>query len=39
MKNEYIPHLSTSREVIRHTELEYTVRMDYEGPVKPGQFF
>ena len=39
MKNEYIPQLSEIKEVIRHTDLEYTFRMVYEGPVKPGQFF
>ena len=39
MKNEYIPRLSTIREVIKHTELEYTFRMEFEGEVKPGQFF
>lgn len=39
MKNEYIPQLSTIREVIRHTDLEYTFRMEFEGEVKPGQFF
>lgn len=39
MKNEYIPQLSTIREVIRHTDLEYTFRMEYDGEVKPGQFF
>lgn len=39
MKNEYIPQLSTIREVIKHTDLEYTFRMDFEGEVKPGQFF
>ncbi len=39
MKNEYIPQLSTIREVIRHTDLEYTFRMEFEGDVKPGQFF
>ncbi len=39
MKNEYIPQLSTIREVIRHTDIEYTFRMEYQGPVKPGQFF
>ncbi|MFW5649865.1 MAG: anaerobic sulfite reductase subunit AsrB [Acetivibrio ethanolgignens] len=39
MKNEYIPQLSTIREVIRHTALEYTFRMEYKGEVKPGQFF
>lgn len=39
MKNEYIPCLSTIREVIRHTDLEYTFRMEFSGDVKPGQFF
>lgn len=39
MKNEYIPQLSTVREVIRHTNLEYTFRMTFDGIVKPGQFF
>lgn len=40
MKNEYIPQLSTIKEVIRHTDLEYTFRMEYTGEkeVKPGQF-
>lgn len=41
MKNEYIPQLSRIREVIRHTALEYTFRMEFSdaGKVKPGQFF
>ena len=39
MKNEYIPQLSTIREVIKHTDIEYTFRMEYQGEVKPGQFF
>lgn len=39
MSNEYIPFLSTIKEVIEHTEIEYTFRMAYEGEVKPGQFF
>lgn len=39
MKNEYIPQLSTIKEVIKHTDLEYTFRMSYKGVVKPGQFF
>ena len=39
MKNEYIPRLSTIKEVIRHTALEYTFRMEFTGDVKPGQFF
>lgn len=41
MKNEYIPQLSTVREVIKHTDLEYTFRMEFDNTaiVKPGQFF
>ncbi len=39
MKNDYIPQLSVIKEVIRHTDLEYTFRMEYGGEVKPGQFF
>ena len=39
MKNEYIPQLSQIKEVIKHTDLEYTFRMVYEGEAKPGQFF
>ena len=39
MTNHYIPQLSTIKEVIKHTDLEYTFRMEYTGDVKPGQFF
>lgn len=39
MKNEYIPFLSEIKEVIKHTDIEYTFRMHFEGDVKPGQFF
>lgn len=38
-KNEYIPFRSEIKEVIRHTDIEYTYRMEYTGDVKPGQFF
>ena len=37
--NEYIPFLSEIKEVIQHTEIEYTFRMSFTGDVKPGQFF
>lgn len=37
--NEYIPFLSKIKEVIKHTDIEYTFRMAYKGEVKPGQFF
>ena len=39
MTNDYIPFSSKILEVIRHTEIEYTFRMAFEGEVKPGQFF
>lgn len=39
MKNEYIPFRSEIKEVIKHTEIEYTFRMSFTGEVKPGQFF
>ena len=37
--NEYKPFLSEIKEVIKHTDIEYTFRLTYEGAVKPGQFF
>ena len=37
--NPYVPFPSRILEVIRHTEKEYTFRMEYSGDVKPGQFF
>lgn len=37
--NEYIPFSSEIKEIIRHTDIEYTFRMAYEGEVRPGQFF
>lgn len=39
MKNEYLPFLSEIKEVIKHTEIEYTFRMAFTGAIKPGQFF
>ena len=39
MTNHYIPQLSTIKEVIKHTDLEYTFRMEFHGEAKPGQFF
>lgn len=38
-KNEYAPFLSEIKNVIKHTDVEYTFRMAYYGEVKPGQFF
>lgn len=37
--NEYIPFASRILDVIKHTDIEFTFRMEYEGDVKPGQFF
>lgn len=37
--NDYLPFPSKILEVIRHTAIEYTFRMEYNGAVKPGQFF
>ena len=37
--NPYEPYVSLIREVVPHTEKEYTFRMEYHGDVKPGQFF
>ena len=39
MRNEYIPFPSEVKEIIPHTDIEYTFRMSYTGAVKPGQFF
>ena len=39
MKNHYIPTPSKILEVIKHTDLEYTFRMSFDGVAKPGQFF
>lgn len=39
MTNEYMPFLSQIKEIIKHTEIEYTFRMTYLGEVHPGQFF
>ena len=39
MTNHYVPQLSTIKEVIKHTDLEYTFRMEFHGEAKPGQFF
>ncbi len=39
MKNEYIPFKSKILDIIKHTDIEYTFRMEFTGDVKPGQFF
>ena len=38
-QNEYVSFPSEIKEVIQHTQIEYTFRMAYEGKTKPGQFF
>lgn len=38
-ENHYVPFRSDVKEIIKHTALEYTFRMDYRGDVRPGQFF
>lgn len=39
LQNEYAPFASRITDVVKHTDVEYTFRMEYEGDVKPGQFF
>ena len=39
IKNEYIPFPSKIKEIIKHTDIEFTFRMEFKGDVKPGQFF
>jgi anaerobic sulfite reductase subunit B len=39
MTNVYMPFKSKIKEIIPHTDIEYTFRMEYIGAVKPGQFF
>ncbi|ENK0556875.1 anaerobic sulfite reductase subunit AsrB [Clostridium sporogenes] len=37
--NVYMPFKSEILDIKKHTDIEYTFRMAYEGEVKPGQFF
>ena len=37
--NPYVPFPSKIKEIIKHTEKEWTFRMEYVGDVKPGQFY
>ncbi len=37
--NNYMPFRSEVIDIIRHTKLEYTFKMAYNGAVLPGQFF
>ncbi len=38
-QNRYLPFPSRILDVIKHTDIEYTFRMEFSGEVKPGQFF
>ena len=37
--NEYIPFKSEILGIKKHTNIEYSFKMEYKGEVKPGQFF
>lgn len=39
MNNIYMPFKSKILDIIQHTDIEFTFRMEYKGEVKPGQFF
>jgi anaerobic sulfite reductase subunit B len=39
MGNIYMPFKSKILNIQKHTETDYTFRMEFEGEVKPGQFF
>lgn len=39
MKNIYMPFKSKILNIKKHTETDYTFRMEFHGEVKPGQFF
>ena len=39
ISNEYTPFLSEILDIKKHTDIEYTFKMSFEGMSKPGQFF
>ncbi|MGK0467731.1 anaerobic sulfite reductase subunit AsrB [Clostridium sp.] len=39
MKNIYMPFRSKILKISKHTQTDYTFRMEFVGKVKPGQFF
>lgn len=39
VNNDYIPFPAEILDVIKHTDIEYTFRLAYNGEVKPDQFF
>lgn len=38
MNNIYMPFKSKILDIIKHTDIEFTFRMEFNGEVKPGQF-
>lgn len=39
MSNVYMPFTSKILDIKKHTEIEYSFRLEFNGEVKPGQFF
>jgi anaerobic sulfite reductase subunit B len=39
MENIYLPFVGKIISITEHTNIDYTFRMEYDGNVKPGQFF
>ena len=39
MENVYLPKASKILDITKHTDIDYTFKMEFEGAVKPGQFF
>lgn len=39
MENIYMPFPSRILDILQHTDIDYTFRMEFKGNVKPGQFF
>lgn len=39
MDNIYLPKRSKILKIDKHTDIDYTFRMEYKGSAKPGQFF
>lgn len=39
MENIYLPEASRIMDIKKHTDIDYTFKMEFSGEVKPGQFF
>ncbi|WP_406543021.1 anaerobic sulfite reductase subunit AsrB [Clostridium ljungdahlii] len=39
MENVYLPKASKILDITKHTDIDYTFKMEFKGTVKPGQFF